>query len=254
MKRDVILVLLLVLAVAAIFFPIYKDSHGYFGSSDVKWSIDDSGHLTVSGSGTVGVDNDNEEQKPKYNAFVMVLGNINRATDMELEKIDAIQSLTIEGNITEIGTLAFSALPNLQTVELPDTLEVIHKAAFRDSGLTSVEIPASVKIVDRWVFAGCNELADIQLHDGLQEIGIEAFGGCNIKELRIPETVEHLGRSVFGDCPDNFDLYMYPMTAPKTDGPLFNADKNITIHVRKNAQGYNQEPWTAYNVKYDLEE
>lgn len=48
-----------VLIVARIFYTVYRDSHGYLGVHDMaKWSVDENGRLTVSGSGIIGHDID----------------------------------------------------------------------------------------------------------------------------------------------------------------------------------------------------
>ena len=49
--------------------------------------------------------------------------------------------------------------------------------------LKSIDIPASVTTLGRWIFQGCANLKNIKLHDGLTTLSASTFYGCGITEI-----------------------------------------------------------------------
>ena len=86
----------------------------------------------------------------------------------------------IEGQpVTEIGEGVFYAAEHIQTVELPWTLKVIGRQAFRDcTGLKRINIPEGVQIINDSAFKICPELTSVVLPQSLRVMGHEAFMGC----------------------------------------------------------------------------
>lgn len=68
------------------------------------------------------------------------------------------------------------------------------------AALTSLDIPANVKVIGKNAFDKIPTLTSITLHDGLEEIGFEAFTGCSISEISIPGTVKEIHTGAFFDC------------------------------------------------------
>lgn len=69
-------------------------------------------------------------------------------------------------------------------------------------GLTSVEIPSSVKIIRKWTFKGCKSLQSVKMHEGLETIEEEAFSGCALQAAVVPKTVKRVEHEAFSCCPD----------------------------------------------------
>lgn len=85
-----------------------------------------------------------------------------------------------EENITEISASAFCGATGLTSITIPATVTDINSSAFRESGLTSVSIPNSVKIISMKAFYNCNNLAKVTFGNGLTEIGTSAFAETNV--------------------------------------------------------------------------
>ena len=77
--------------------------------------------------------------------------------------------------VTSIGTSAFEALTNLQSVVLPSTITTINSDAFY----------------------GCSKLGSVNLPEGLTAINLRAFYNCNLTNITIPSTVTSIGNKAF---------------------------------------------------------
>ena len=81
--------------------------------------------------------------------------------------------------VTSIGTSAFEALTNLQ----------------------SVTLPTSVTTIGTDAFYGCTKLGSVNLEEGLTTINLRAFYNCALTEITIPSTVTSIGNSAFKGNP-----------------------------------------------------
>ncbi|MBQ6325884.1 MAG: leucine-rich repeat protein, partial [Clostridia bacterium] len=101
---------------------------------NITWTLDDSGLLTLSGSG----DMDN------YFAFWEINGGV------------GIKRAVVEEGVTSLALNTFNGCDELESVSLPDTLENILGSAFSDCGsLTRVDSPYGVPWISGYCFAGC---------------------------------------------------------------------------------------------------
>ena len=89
--------------------------------------------------------------------------------------------------VTIIGAYAFQNCWRLESIDLPDTIEMIHSGAFKDCGrLREILLPDAVDSIGARAFYGCTGLNSISIPAGAQ-IQIEAFAGCtNIKNATLP--------------------------------------------------------------------
>jgi hypothetical protein len=101
-----------------------------------------------------------------------------------------ITELSFPHSLKKIGQQAFYESAIKGNLVLPDGLEYIGGAAFRDCiSLTgSLTIPKGVKVVESLAFFCCSGFnGNLTLQMGLTEIQWEAFGNTNFKgELNIP--------------------------------------------------------------------
>ena len=77
--------------------------------------------------------------------------------------------------VTYIGTSAFEECANLEYVTLGD-IKTIKANAFKNSGLKSINIPASIETIEDGVFEGCEELEKIIFESPLM---LEKIGNVN---------------------------------------------------------------------------
>ena len=136
---------------------------------NLTWRLDDSGTLTISGTGTM----------KDY-----ILGS------PWADYRDSIVNVVIEEGVTTIGVSAFQSHKNLISVTLPDTLKTIEDCAFAFcEKLSSVAIPASVKKIGVEAFASCYGLQGVYITDLSAWMNIQFEGG---KYLYNPECANPL--------------------------------------------------------------
>jgi len=97
---------------------------------------------------------------------------------------------------------AFYENEDLQTMILPEGLEVIAAAAFAGCvNLTQIQLPSTLREIGEGAFLGCVSLRHIQLPEGLAIIQDMAFWGSGLETVTVPRTVTHIGDNAFWDCP-----------------------------------------------------
>lgn len=92
-------------------------------------------------------------------------------------------------------------------VVIPDkihgmTVVSIENRAFEsNTGITSVTIPGTVKIVGQNAFRGCTNLKKITLQEGVWQINYYTFAGCtNLTEVKLPSTLNYIENLAFRGC------------------------------------------------------
>ena len=104
-------------------------------------------------------------------------------------------------HIEKIGEGAFYGVSGLKSVTFPtsDKYTEIAPLTFFGTSLTSVEIPASVKVIGKSAFAGNVKLTGLTFADGTQieEIQANAFDGCGLTAVELPDGVKTIGNEAF---------------------------------------------------------
>lgn len=167
--------------------------------SNVTWSLDDNGTLTISGSGKIE-DYRSDIDQPWYS---------NRSD---------ITSVVIEPGVTSIGSLAFYKCSNLTSITIPSGLTSIGEMAFFNcSALTSVTIPNGVISIGNFAFGSCTGL----------------------KSITIPSSVTSIENNIFQDCTGltNITVDSSNPSFCSESGVLFNKDKTTLIYWPRGKTG-----------------
>ena len=93
----------------------------------------------------------------------------------------------------------------IQSIDFPKNLVKITKGAFKGcAGLTALDLPDSVKILDFQSFYGCKEIkGTVVLPKSLKTIGIGTFGSCeNVGSFDFSKCtgLTSIGSGAFGNC------------------------------------------------------
>ena len=91
-------------------------------------------------------------------------------------------------------------------VRIPDKIDdepvtSIGRGAFSDSGIMSVYLPSTVKVIGGGAFSKCTGLTNIVIPNNVIEIGSDAFFSCEgLTSIVIPDSVTEIGSGAFRSC------------------------------------------------------
>ena len=80
--------------------------------------------------------------------------------------------------LTTIGTAAFESCSVLKSVEIPNTVTRISTHAFQACAIETIDIPESVRVIDRAAFNLCTHLTTVTILNDDIEIDRDAFMQC----------------------------------------------------------------------------
>jgi len=98
--------------------------------------------------------------------------------------------------VTAIGTAAFLQ-SGLSVVVLPASVTSIGAMAFASNQLTAITIPAGVTSIGSMAFAN-NRLTSIAIPPGVASIGYRAFHGNQLSVVIVPDGIASIGDEAFG--------------------------------------------------------
>ena len=113
-----------------------------------------------------------------------------------------IKALSLTDQLESIGVCAFCGCTGLTSVVIPASVKIIDGVAFGScTNLASVTIPESVTRIEAYVFQHCTSLKTITIPDGVTEICSLAFQDCSSMEsVTIPESVIQVYTDAFFGC------------------------------------------------------
>ena len=171
-----ILVLTLVLSVGSVSAaePTIVDS-GNCGKdgSNVTWTLDSNGLLTISGTGEMAYYEMQYDSASDEYITTAPWGN-------------QAKTVVIGDGVTGIGAAAFYGCSDLTSVTMGSSVTSIGDSAFSGcTGLTGIVLPGSVTGIGEYAFSNCESLTAIEIPEGVTTLGNSAFFGCdNLKEIR----------------------------------------------------------------------
>ena len=189
MKRKITILTIAFLSSMLMYANAFAAATGRCGDS-ITWTLDDSGNLTLSGSGEMW--NNGYDDSP--------------FKDYEIRKA------TVKYGITSIGDSAFSGCSGMTELTLPNSVTSIGNYAFSDcSGLEKIAVDRGNKRYDSW--GNCNSIIETGTNtlivgcknsvipNSVRSIGDCAFYGCTgLTELILPNSVRSIGDIAFTYC------------------------------------------------------
>jgi hypothetical protein len=87
--------------------------------------------------------------------------------------------------------------------------EIAEYAFYKECSLESVSMPEGIEVIGMGAFFGCDALKDVHIPEGTEIIGVSAFDLCNsITSINIPASVKEIGKSAFFTYGDKLkDVY-----------------------------------------------
>lgn len=188
------------------------------GGENLKWTLDNNGVLTISGSG----------------AMKDYTWDENVRLDWYVRKKD-IRSVVLDNRITHIGNYAFDKCTNIESVRytgytgnagiaLPEKVTTIGVHAFSDTGVTgTLKLPEHLTEIDSLAFYHCGKLnGELKLPDTVKEIGEFAFNSCGFTgKLELPASLEKIGNDAFESCSGLTGKLTFPSKMNEIDFSIF---------------------------------
>ena len=180
MKRIVlsIVVLLILLCGVAVAEGTTIVAEGNCGASgsNVTWTLDSEGTLTIKGEGEML----DYSEYLKYYFDQYAPWYSQRAS---------INAAVIGEGVTSIGNYAFQDCSSLSSITIPEGVTSIGNGAFqRCDSLSSVTIPEGVTSIGEYAFFCCNRLSSITIPETVNTIKFSAFSTCpELKQFNVVE-------------------------------------------------------------------
>lgn len=113
----------------------------------------------------------------------------------------AIASVTVPGNIAQIGGNAFAGCASLKQVTIEPGVLKIGASAFENcSALSTVALPEGLRDIDSFAFNKCAALESIELPQTLLSLGSRAFASTGLTALNVPGTVKTIPSQLMIRC------------------------------------------------------
>ena len=170
--------------------------------SNLTWTLDSDGVLTISGSGDMhGYGSSGAPWHGRVKSAVIAEG-VTSISWCAFYDCTSLTSVTIPDSVTSIGGYAFYDCRSLTSVTIPDSVTSIGDYAFKGcTSLTSVTIPDSVTSIGDGAFSRCTSLTSVTIPDSVTSIGNFAFQGCtSLTSVTIPNSVTRIGDWAFYNC------------------------------------------------------
>ena len=215
--------------------------------SNLTWTLDSEGVLTISGSGDMH--GYGSSDAPWYGSrsrvkSAVIAEGVTSIGESAFENCRSLTSVTIPNSVTSIGWSAFFYCKSLTSVTIPDSVTSIGGGAFAwCTSLTGIwvtegnshyssdasgvlfskdkttlvqypgafaayAIPDSVTSIGAGAFGGCTSLTSVTIPDSVTSIGGIAFGNCkSLTSVTIPDSVTSIGDGAFASCTSLTDVY-----------------------------------------------
>jgi len=173
----------------------------------VKWSLDDNGTLTISGSGAMkdrySVDTPWLELSPGIKR-VEVKSGITYIGAYSFSYLTQLRSVSIASTVTGIGKHAFFNCDALEELTVPSNVTSMGERVFLDcSSLQRVVLPAGLSSIAPYMFSQCEALVSVNIPEGIKRIEDHAFYMCSaLTSVEIPGSVTAIGEYAFQYCVD----------------------------------------------------
>ena len=185
-----------------------ETNHSGECGTNVTWTLDEEGTLTVSGTGAMAnYSGTPDHYSPWYDSRseikqIVIANGVTSIGDNAFMLCDNLVSVEIPNSITNIKKYAFFNCSRLESVDIPDSVTSIGRYAFDGCrSLTSVTIPDGVKSIEEYTFYNCSSMASVTIPDSVASIEKYAFYHCSsLTSVTIPKYVTSLGQAAFSDC------------------------------------------------------
>ena len=199
---------------------------------DITWQLDETGTLTVSGTGAMY----------DYN------GSLSNYSPWDNKRTD-VKKVVVKGDVTNIGDWAFWGCGNLASVSLPDSVTRIGSYAFTGcANLPKLNFPKKLVTIENESFENCRKLTEIKLPDNVTSIGGNAFANCRgLESITLPVSLISIGRTAFFGCESLTKIAIPSNVTNIDDGAFTYCNKLKGVFVEAGNANYCSNNGILYN-------
>lgn len=162
-----------------------------------------------------------------------------------------LESVNLPNSVKWIGQRAFFGLESLTSVTIPESVTVIERWAFHSTGLKEITIPHSVTFLGDHVFAACKSLEHAQIFSQSNCINNGMFDRClSLRDVTIGPGVSFIEHQAFGSCSSLISIVI-PKNV-KAIGELAFAHCHCLCNVEVQGKGVKFTPRSFINCDDDI--
>lgn len=145
-----------------------------------------------------------------------------------IEKIDKgafgackiLEEVTITNPKIVLGASVFESCENLKSVNLPEGITEIPASFFAQTGITSIKVPSTVKIIKQSAFNLTLNLKEIDLTEcnGFTTLESSAFAQSGIETIKLPNSLTTIKSNCFDTCVGLKEITIPDSVQGKGDG------------------------------------
>lgn len=109
-----------------------------------------------------------------------------------------VHTVEIGEGITAVGNHNFYNSKYVEKIILPESLKTIGIEAFRNTGITQIDIPKNVTLVSEKAFFNCYNLRTVRIDGEITSIYRSTFNGCwSLEHIQLPYSVTEIYENAF---------------------------------------------------------
>lgn len=161
-----------------------------------------------------------------------------------------LTSFVFPENLSHVSHYVLDGASNLESVTLPLNPTYIGDYAFRETKITSINIPGSVKTIGEGAFYHINTLTSVVLNEGLISISGYAFYDCgSLTTINLPESLESIYDLAFALCDTLEEVTIYSNVTYVGYNVFFRNDALTIYLVMDQIPASWDSSWNSYGVE-----
>ena len=180
-------------------------------------------------------------------------GDLTKIEKYAFAECGNLQNVTIPTNVNSLGSFVFYK-SGLHEVTFADgiNLSEIPESAFASTHLETVVIPDSVEIINNNAFRDNMDLESVSFGSGVSQIMANVFYNTGLKSVNISENISYIGEYAFNGLKNLtcFEVAQDNGSYKSVDGVLFNKDGKKLISVPAGLTGRYTIPATVETIGF----
>ncbi len=132
---------------------------------------------------------------------IEISANVEKINSYTFKNAKKLAKVTFNDGLKYIAASAFEGCVALKEIKLPDTLHDIANAAFKETGLESVNVGDGVAKINSQAFAGNKNLTDLYIGKNVEKLGDGAFADCSkLVAVNLPASLMAFSGDAFSGC------------------------------------------------------